>query len=65
MICPKCHTNIEKNSTYCKFCGSKITDEEYLKSFLGNKYNNETFTITHSLFVIIYLLNNNLILQLQ
>ena len=50
MICPKCHTNIEKNSTYCKFCGSKITDEEYLKSFLGNKYNNESFSIPASLF---------------
>ena len=63
MICPKCHTNIEKNSTYCKFCGSRIRNEKYLKSFLGNKYNDESFSIPASLFGALYLLSKKLILQ--
>ena len=68
MICPKCHTNIEKNSTYCKFCGSRIRNENYLKSFLGNKSSYFfifwlIFISSLSLFGALYLLSKKLILQ--
>ena len=63
MICPKCHTSIEKNSTFCKNCGSKIKEEIYLKSFLGKRYNDESFNIPAALFGSLYLLSKKLLLQ--
>ena len=52
MICPKCNSIIDNNSTFCSNCGKRLNTTDLLKSFVGKNYLeilNSTFSVPAAL----------------
>lgn len=63
MICPKCNSIIDNNSTFCSNCGKRLNTTDLLKSFVGKNYLeilNSTFSVPAALFGSFYLLSRKM-----